>query len=114
MAITAAERTQIIELTTLMFNAAPGAFYLTQIVAVYEGNGRSLQTLANILGSTGVYQSLNPNFQTAAEFAADLLATVGLTGDQFATDFITSRFNAGQSKASIVFQAFSALNGVGT
>jgi S-layer protein len=112
MAITAAERTQIIELTTLMFNAAPGAFYLSQIVAVYESNGRSLQTLANILGSTPVYQSLNPNFQTAAEFAADLLTPLGLQNDTFATSFIVSRFNAGQSKASIVFQAFTALNGV--
>jgi S-layer protein len=112
MAITAAERTQIIELTSLMFNAAPGAFYLSQIVAVYESNGRSLQTLANILGSTPIYQSLNPNFQTAAEFAADLLTPLGLQNDTFATSFIVSRFNAGQSKASIVFQAFTALNGV--
>src|SRR6185369_4354845 len=114
MAITTAERTQIIELTTLMFDAAPGAFYLSQIVAVYEGNGRSLQSLANILGSTGIYQSLNPNFQTATEFAAKLLTPLGLQGDALATDFIVTRFNAGQSKASIVFQAFNALNGVTT
>jgi S-layer protein len=112
MAITVAERTQIIELTTLMFNAAPGATYLTQIVALYEGNGRSLQNVANLLGGTSVYQSLNPNFQTAAEFAAELLTPLGLQADALATDFIVSRFNAGQSKASIVFQAFNALNGV--
>jgi S-layer protein len=115
MTITTTERTQIIELTTLMFNAAPGATYLTQIVALYEGTGRSLQTLADTLSGTSVYQSLNPNFQSVEEFAAEFLAPLGLAGDAIAIDFIVSRLDAGQSKASIVFQAFNALNGlVGT
>src|SRR6185369_13941915 len=109
MAITAAERTDIIKLTSLMFNAAPGAFYLSQITALFEANGHNLQSLANTLGATGVYQSLNPNFQTAAEFANDFLTPLGLQADATATNFIVSKFNAGQSKASIVFDAFNAL-----
>jgi hypothetical protein len=112
MAITATERTQIIELVTLMFNAAPGATYLSDIVSVYEANGHNLQALAETLGQTGIYQSLNPNFQTAAEFASSFLTPLGLQGDAFATDFIVSRFNSGVSKADIEYQAFQALNGV--
>jgi hypothetical protein len=114
MAITATERTQIVELVTLMFNAAPGATYLSQIVSLYESNGHNLQTLAEQLGTTSVFQSLNPNFQTAAEFASSFLTPLGLQGDAFATDFIVSRFNAGVSKADIMYQGFQALNSVGS
>jgi hypothetical protein len=112
MAITATERTQIIELVTLMFNAAPGATYLSDVVSVYEANGHNLQALAETLGQTGIFQSMNPNFQTAAEFASSFLTPLGLQGDAFATDFIVSRFNSGVSKADIEYQAFQALSGV--
>jgi trimeric autotransporter adhesin len=112
MAITTTERTQIIELVTLMFNAAPGATYLSDIVSVYEANGHNLQALAETLGQTGIYQSLNPNFQTASEFAASFLTPLGLQGDSFAVDFVVSRFNSGVSKADIEYQAFQALSGV--
>jgi len=112
MAITATERTQIIELTTLMFSAAPGATYLSQIVALYEGNGRKLDVLAAQLAQTSVYTALNPGFQTSAEFATKLLTPLGLQGDAIATDFVVSRLNAGASKASVVYAAFQALNGI--
>ena len=112
MAITATERTQIIELTALMFNAAPGTVYLSTMVSIFEANGHNLQSLATTLAGTAAYVSLNPNFQTAAEFASKLLKPIGLQGDAFATDFVVSRFNAGQSKASIAFAAFTALNAV--
>jgi hypothetical protein len=112
MAITADDRTQIIELVTLMFNAAPGATYLSDIVSVFEANGHNMQALAETLGQTGIYQSLNPNFQTAEEFAASFLTPLGLQGDSFAVDFVVSRFNSGVSKADIEYQAFQALSGV--
>src|SRR4051812_28278872 len=99
MAITATERNDIIKLTTLMFNAAPGEVYLSQIVAIYEGIPGTatvkLQTLGNVLGGTDIYKSLNPNFQTAEEFAAEFLTPLGLQNDQFAKDFITSKLAAG-------------------
>jgi hypothetical protein len=112
MAITTTERTQIIELVTLMFNAAPGATYLSDIVSVFEANGHNLQALAETLGQTGIYQSLNPNFQTATEFAASFLTPLGLQNDAFAVDFVVSRMNSGVSKADIEYQAFQALSGV--
>ena len=112
MAITATERSQIVELTVLMFNAAPGAEYLSQIVSVYETSGRSLQTLAGILAGTSVYASLNPNTQTAEAFADAFLTPLGLQNDSLARDFIISKMNAGVSKGAIVYEAYAALNSV--
>ncbi|NKE66410.1 hypothetical protein RAMLITH_11310 [Ramlibacter sp. RBP-2] len=112
MAITATERSQIVELTVLMFNAAPGAEYLSQIVSVYETNGRSLQTLAGILAGTSVYAALNPNTQTAEAFADAFLTPLGLQADSLARDFIISKMNAGVSKGAIVYEAYAALNSV--
>jgi S-layer protein len=109
MSITATERTQIVELTTLMFNAAPGATYLSQIVALYEANGHNLSVLADQLASTSIYQSMNPSFQTAAEFATKFLTPLGLQGDAFANSWITSQLNAGVSKQQVAYAAMQAL-----
>jgi len=114
MAITATERTAIIKLTALMFNAAPGATYLSQIVSIYESNGHNLQSLAVTLAGTGAYQSLNPNFQTAAEFATALLTPLGLQNDTVAKDFVTARFNAGASKGQIAYEGYVALTSLGS
>lgn len=113
MAITTAERNQIIELTVLMFNAAPGATYLSQIVDVYVGNGRNLQTLANILAGTSAYTSLYPSQQTAEEFADEFLALLELQNDLTARDFVIGKINAGVSKGQIAYEAYVALNAVG-
>jgi hypothetical protein len=112
MAITATERTQIVELAVLMFNAAPGATYLSQLVGMYEANGHNLQALAVTLGSTPAYQTLNPNFQLAADFATAFLTPLGLQADAVAVAFVTSKFNAGESKGQIAYEAFVALNGI--
>ncbi len=116
MAITTAERTAIIELTVMMFNAAPGATYLSQIVALYEANpgtsAQKLQTLANQLSQTSAYTSLHPNFETAEEFAADFLTPLGLQNDAVARDFVIAKFNAGVSKGQIMYEGYVALKGV--
>ncbi len=112
MSLTATERTSIIELTTLMFNAAPGAVYLGQIDTLFESNGRSISTLASLLAQTSIYTSQNPGFQTSAEFAAKFLTPLGLQNDATATDFIVSKLNSGASKASVVVAAMNALNGL--
>jgi hypothetical protein len=114
MAITATERTQIVELAVLMFNAAPGATYLSQLVSMYEANGHNLQALAVTLAGTPAYQSLNPNFQVAADFATAFLTPLGLQADSVAVTFVTSKFNAGESKGQIAFEAFTALNAITT
>lgn len=116
MAITTAERTQIVEMTVLMFNAAPGEVYLAQIVALYEANpgtsAQKLQALANQLATTSVYTSMHPNFETAEEFAADFLTPLGLQNDAVAKDFIIAKVNAGVSKGQIAYEAYVALNAV--
>lgn len=116
MAITAAERNQIVELTVLMFNAAPGEVYLAQIVALYEANtgtqAQKLQALANQLAQTSVYRSMHPNFETAEEFAADFLTPLGLQADATARDFVIAKYNAGVSKGQIAYEAYAALNAV--
>ena len=100
MAITAAERNQIVELTVMLFNAAPGAEYLSQIVSVYESTGRSLQTLANVLAGTPVYQSLYPNTQTADQFADAFLTPLGLQNDALARDFVVAKMNVDENPST--------------
>lgn len=112
MAITTAERNQIVELTVLMFNAAPGETYLAQIVALYESNGRSLQNLANQLAGTSIFQSMHPNFETAEEFAAEFLTPLGLQDDATAKDFVIAKVNAGVPKGQIMYEGYVALNAV--
>jgi hypothetical protein len=112
MSITATERTQIIEFIVTMFEAAPGATYLSQVVAMYEANGHRLDTLAAQLDDTAVYQGLNPAAQTLCAFTSELLAPLALTNDRLATDFVASRWAAGESKGQIAFEAYQALESV--
>lgn len=110
MAITTQERTNILKLTVGMFNAAPGANYLAEFTSVFEANGHNLAALAGTLGTTGAFQSLYPNFQTASEFATKFLTTLGLQGNTEAVDFVTAKFNAGVPKAQIIYDAVVALD----
>jgi len=111
MTITAQERTHIIKLTVAMFDAAPGATYLAALISAYEANGRNLASLAVEVANTGVYKSLNPDSQSAAQFAAAFLTPLGLQGNAVALDFIHSKLAAGMSKGQVVFEAAVALNG---
>lgn len=110
MAINTHERTNILKLTVGLFNAAPGANYLSEFTSVFEANGHNYGALALTLGTTGAFQSLYPNFQTASEFAAKFLATLGLQGNTEAVDFVTAKFNAGVPKAQIIYDALVALD----
>lgn len=110
MAITTQERTNILKLTVGLFNAAPGANYLSEFTSVFEANGHNYGALALTLGTTGAFQSLYPNFQTASEFATKFLTTLGLQGNTEAVDFVTAKFNAGVPKAQIIYDAVVALD----
>lgn len=110
MAITTQERTNILKLTVGLFNAAPGANYLSEFTSVFEANGHNLAALAGTLGTTGAFQSLYPSFQTASEFATKFLTTLGLQGNTEAVDFVTAKFNAGVPKAQIIYDAVVALD----
>lgn len=110
MAITTQERTNILKLTVGLFNAAPGANYLSEFTSVFEANGHNLAALAGTLGTTGAFKSLYPSFQTASEFATKFLTTLGLQGNREAVDFVTAKFNAGVPKAQIIHDAVVALD----
>lgn len=110
MALTTAERSNIIKLVVAMFNAAPGATYLAEQTVAYEANGRSLSNLAKDLSQTTAYKTLNPVFQTAAEFATALLTPLGLQANTTAVDFVTAKFNAGLSKGQIAYDVAAALD----
>ncbi|MDP1968247.1 MAG: hypothetical protein Q8K31_03555 [Burkholderiaceae bacterium] len=110
MAITSAERANIIKVVVALYNAAPGATYLSDLTVAYEANGRSLVNLARDLSATTSYKALNPVFQTAAEFATAFLTPFGLQANTEAVDFVTSRFNAGVNKGEIAYLAAEAIN----
>jgi len=93
-----------------MFNAAPGATYLAELSAAYEGNGRSLLTLANSLSNTTAYLGLNPGSQSVSAFATAFLTPLGLQASAEAINFVSTRFNAGMNKGQIVYEAAVALN----
>src|SRR4051812_26239588 len=112
MSITTTERTEIEKLLVLMFNATPGATYLSEIVSMYEGLGHSLAALANTLDDLPAYNALNPNFQTAAEFASAFLTPLGLQNDTFAKNYIIGKFSGGEPKGQIAYEALQALEGV--
>ncbi|HVZ46153.1 MAG TPA: hypothetical protein VHA82_20265 [Ramlibacter sp.] len=110
MAITATERSEIVELVVLMLDAAPGAAYLQAIVAAYEASGRNLHVLADLLGNTALFQSVNTNFQSAEEFAQTLLAPLGLQDDPLVHDFVVAQVNGGAAKADVIFVLWQVLH----
>ena len=110
MALTTQERTNIIKLTVSMFNAAPGATYLAELSAFYEGGGRSLLTLAKSMSNTAIYLGLNPGSQSVSTFATAFLTPLGLQANTEAIEFVTSRYNGGMNKGQIAYEAAVALN----
>ena len=93
MALSTAERTNIVKLTVALFNAAPGASNLSDFATIFEANGRNFNTLALQLANTHTYKSLNPNSQTDAEFITSVLSVYNLQGNQDAREFVLGRLN---------------------
>lgn len=113
MALTTLERTNITKLVVAMFNAAPGADYLAEFAGAYEANGgglSALSTLAQGLANTSAYKALNPDSQTAQEFAVKFLTPLGLQANAEALKFVVDKVNAGENKGQIAFEAAAAIN----
>ena len=47
MALTPDQQTDILEVTTGLFNAAPGRTYMTELANLYEGLGSDVEQLAD-------------------------------------------------------------------
>ncbi|MBH2042939.1 MAG: hypothetical protein I8H87_05235 [Comamonadaceae bacterium] len=113
MALTTLERTNITKLVVAMFNAAPGADYLAEFATAYEANGGGLSTLSALaqgLANTSAYKALNPDSQTAEEFAAEFLTPLGLQANAEALKFVVDKVKAGENKGQIAFEAALAIN----
>lgn len=108
--VTTQERTNILKLVAGMFNAAPGATYLNEFTDAFVALNKDLGALANALGQTGAFKSLYPSFLSAEEFANKFLDTLGLKANTEAQDWVKAKVTAGESYASVVFQALVAID----
>ncbi len=104
------ERTNIIKLVVGMFNAAPGAAYLSEFTTAYQAMGNSLPALATALGNTGAFKALYPSYLSSQEFANKFLTTLGLQANQEAQDWVAAKVNAGEAYSSVILQALTAIN----
>ena len=75
MAITAAERDEIIGLVVAANNAPPGVTLLSSLV-VDANAGASMNDIAVTLTNSDYFKATYPVFQTAAEFAAEFLGNL--------------------------------------
>ena len=111
--ITTEARNELTGLFVALFNAAPGAGYLSDIVAAREA-GASLESIAANLATKPEFQTVYPAFLTAQEFAAravdNLLAPTTPAGAQtWAENWIVGKLNAGETPANVLLQAAQAL-----
>jgi len=111
--ITTQERNELTGLFIALFDAAPGADYLSDIVAAREA-GASLLSIANALASKPEFSEVYPAFLTAQEFAQravdNLLTSTTPAGAQtWAKNWIVGKLNAGQTPANVLLQAAQAL-----
>ena len=113
MAITASTRTEIIQLVVAMFNGAPGASVLSDLVTSL-GNGTVKQLAAN-LEKLAVFNGIYPTFLTDQEFADrflnNLVGTEVSSADKasFATTLV-AKLAAGASRSSVIIDSISKLN----
>ena len=117
MAITAATRTDIIELVVLATGGAPGVTLLGDLVTEFESTN-SLASVANKLTSSASFKATYPSFATPSEFANEFLDNIlpGLDAAVKAEGVaaIESVLNGGGSKADVLVQAAAFLSALDT
>lgn len=89
MAITTAQRTEILKLVGGMFNASPGAYWLGKFATAVDG-GMSMKTLAMTLAATSQFKELVPSYLTVSEQAVKLMTNLGIT-DSASTGYSTAK-----------------------
>jgi hypothetical protein len=110
MALSAQELFNVHKLVVAMFNAAPGAIYLPNISTFFEANGRSLDSLTDMLGQTDFFTKLYPSSQTNAQFASQLLTTYSLQSNPEALAFVASLQASGLNKGQIALRVGITIN----
>ena len=111
--ITTEARNELTGLVIALFNAAPGADYLSAIVGAREA-GASLESIALTLASKPAFQTVYPTFLTSEEFAARAVANLlpaetPEAAKAWAASWIEGQLNAGTDPALVLLQAAQAL-----
>lgn len=113
MAITAATRTDIIELVVTAYDAAPGTTLLTELVAIVDGGGTLADVAANLTSRTE-WTSKYPSFQTAEEFADEwlgkLVPEASATALAEAKTVAVGLINGGTSFGALLLEAQTFLS----
>lgn len=116
MAITSAERSELMQLAVGFFNVAPGVENMSLLVTAYEDlrNGgasqsAALNAIAMALDNLQEFQQLYPVIQTSDEFAARWLGTLGLQNNAIATSFVVGQLNSGADKGAVMKAGLDAL-----
>tara|TARA_R100001377_G_scaffold81364_1_gene60823 strand:+ start:1007 stop:3619 length:2613 start_codon:yes stop_codon:yes gene_type:complete len=117
MAITVEARTNIIGLVVGMFNAAPGASVLADLVASYEA-GTSIKAMAGFLAATNEFKGIFPTFLTNGEYATkvvnQLLAEASTAAKAEAVAVLTAELNGGMSRSDAFVEAITFVNATAT
>jgi S-layer protein len=116
MAITAEARTDIIALVVGMFDAAPGATFLSQFVNAVDA-GSTIDTLAADLAGTAAFKGTYPDLQTNNEFATkfvdNLVGTEASDASKaWAVTWIEAQLNGGATKAEVIVSSINALRAI--
>lgn len=113
MAISDADRENIVALTVATFNAAPGATFLQEFATAIDG-GMSFEQLADILVATPQFQNeILKGAVTNGQIAGVLLNNFGLTAgntdpsspDAQAEEFFIARLDQGASISDVIIEA---------
>lgn len=117
MAITPVQQTQLLQLTQAMFNAAPGATYLS-ILADKVSAGSSIANLAQTLSGEIIFYGKSysaglSSAQFADAFVNDLVGNRASGADKaWASNYIVGKMAAGASQADIISEITQALSSV--
>ena len=118
MAITAEQQTEILEVVTGLFNAPPGATYMTELANLVE-SGMTKEQLADFLDDTSVFRDEVLVGKVTVEDRANILMdNFGLVADSDpasagsqANAYFVDKLTQGQSFGEIVTDAIAYLKG---
>lgn len=113
MAITVEARTNIIGLVVGMFNAAPGASVLSDLVAAYEKGSTIKQIAANLAATAefkGIFQTFLTNGEYSTKVVNQLLAEASVAAKAEAVTVLTAALNGGMSRSDAFVEAITFVN----
>lgn len=111
---------EILQITQAMFNAAPGAQYLSEFTAIVDNAGGSIKHLTNVLAETSVFkQSMYADTLTNNTFATQFVenivgALVNAENKAAAISALENMLTEGQSRGDVIYWAATTLASVDT